>query len=248
MSVPTADAIPAFARKYTLNCTACHTAPPQLNTFGERFLENGYQLPGTEDGGITGKKNLGDLSLDDFANYTGVRLRGNAFRTYSFKRQNPPGAESGSVQNKSELGFPEVFSLFTAGTLAKNIGFFVELESNLEESRTGIERAFITFNNIGERTSPTSVSEKSIPPQRCHSQLFGNNWNLSQKAPMPPQTPSSEQDCSRSRQPPNFMACGTGQEPSFHPTPLRCTTRWQRPGSRCEGGRSAIGLCIRSAC
>jgi len=149
VSVPTADAIPAFARKYTLNCTACHTAPPQLNTFGERFLENGYQLPGMEDGGITGKKNLGDLSLDDFANYTGVRLRGNAFRTYNFKRQNPPGAESGSVQNKSELGFPEVFSLFTAGTLAKNIGFFVELESNLEESRTGIERAFITFNNIG---------------------------------------------------------------------------------------------------
>lgn len=56
VSVPTADAIPAFARKYTLNCTACHTAPPQLNTFGERFLENGYQLPGMEDGGITGKK------------------------------------------------------------------------------------------------------------------------------------------------------------------------------------------------
>jgi len=58
MSVQTAEAIPAFARKYTLNCTTCHTAPLQINTFGERFLENGYQLPGTEDGGVTGKKNL----------------------------------------------------------------------------------------------------------------------------------------------------------------------------------------------
>ena len=47
MSVQTAEAIPAFAQKYTLNCTTCHTAPPQINTFGERFLENGYQLPGT---------------------------------------------------------------------------------------------------------------------------------------------------------------------------------------------------------
>jgi hypothetical protein len=56
VSVQTAQAIPAFSRKYDVNCTACHTAPPQLNTFGERFLENGYQLPGTEDGGITGKE------------------------------------------------------------------------------------------------------------------------------------------------------------------------------------------------
>ena len=149
VSVPSAEAIPAFARKYTLNCAACHTAPPRLNTFGERFLENGYQLPGTEDGGITGKKHLGDLSLDDFANYTGGRLRGNVLRSQRFTQQNPPAAEAGIVHNNSEIGFPEIFSLFTAGSLTKNIGFFAELESNLEESSTGIERAFMTFNNLG---------------------------------------------------------------------------------------------------
>ena len=149
VAIPTANAIPSFARKYALNCTACHTAPPRLNTFGERFLENGYQLPGTQDGGTTGKKNLGDVSLDDFSNYAGVRLRGNILRSHQFKQQHPPGAEAGTTQNTTDLAFPEVFSLFTAGTLAKNIGFFAELESNLEESRTGIERAFITFNNIG---------------------------------------------------------------------------------------------------
>ena len=146
--VPTAQAIPAFSRKYEINCTVCHTAPPRLNTFGERFLENGYQLPGTEDGGITAKKNLGDLSLDDVTNYIGVRLRGNVLRHYSFEQQNPSVAESGVVQNKAVFGFPEVFSLFTAGTLAKNIGFFAELESHQEEDAIGIERAFLTFNNI----------------------------------------------------------------------------------------------------
>lgn len=148
-SVHTAEAIPAFARKYTLDCAACHTAPPRLNTFGERFLENGYQLPGTEDGGITGKKNLDNLSLDDVANYTGVRLRGNVLRSHNFTQQNPPTAEPGTAHNNSEFGFPEIFSLFTAGALTKNIGFFAELESNLEESSTGIERAFLTFNNLG---------------------------------------------------------------------------------------------------
>jgi hypothetical protein len=50
------QAIPAFARKYNTNCMDCHTAPPTLNAFVQRFLENGYQLPDTEDGGSTGKK------------------------------------------------------------------------------------------------------------------------------------------------------------------------------------------------
>jgi hypothetical protein len=41
-----AQAIPASTRKYNTNCMDYHTAPPMLNTFGQRFLENGYQLPG----------------------------------------------------------------------------------------------------------------------------------------------------------------------------------------------------------
>lgn len=69
-----AQAIPAFARKYNTNCMDCHTEPPMLSTFGHRFFENGYQLPGTEDGGSTGKKKFGDLNLDDVNQYLGVRL------------------------------------------------------------------------------------------------------------------------------------------------------------------------------
>lgn len=142
-------AIPAFARKYNVSCTTCHTAPPRLNTFGERFLENGYQLPGTEDGGTIGKKSLGDVSLDDIGQYMGARLRGHVLRYESYRRENPPGAGPGVVQDKTELGFPETFSLFTAGTVSQNMGFFVELESQLREGTTGIERAFVTFNNLG---------------------------------------------------------------------------------------------------
>jgi hypothetical protein len=44
-------------------------ASPMLNAFGQRFLENGYQLPGTEDGGSTGRKKFGDLNLDDVNQY-----------------------------------------------------------------------------------------------------------------------------------------------------------------------------------
>ena len=144
-----AQAIPPFARKYDMNCTACHTAPPILNQFGQRFLENGYQLPGTEDGGIIGKKKLGEVTLDDVTNYLGFRLVGNTTRSWSFKKQNPPGADAGVVENKTEFMFPENFVLFAAGTVAKNVGFMVELGHDVEGGGAAVERGFVTFNNIG---------------------------------------------------------------------------------------------------
>src|SRR5882757_6128238 len=37
-------AIPAFARKYGMPCSACHEAWPKLNNFGQTFKDNGYQM------------------------------------------------------------------------------------------------------------------------------------------------------------------------------------------------------------
>src|SRR6266571_7875161 len=47
-----AIAIPAFARKYSLPCSACHEAWPKLNTFGQTFKDNGYQLMNDRDSPI----------------------------------------------------------------------------------------------------------------------------------------------------------------------------------------------------
>ncbi len=145
----TAQAIPAFARKYNLNCQACHTAPPVLNQYGQRFLENGYQLPGTEDGGIVGKRTLGDLTLDDVGHYLGFRMVGNVARNWRFAQQNPPGTDTGVVENKTEFTFPENFVLFTGGAVAKNIGYMVELGHDTEGGGASVERGFLTFNNLG---------------------------------------------------------------------------------------------------
>src|SRR5205809_1204949 len=41
-----AEAVPAFARQYDLQCNACHTRPPRLNRFGEQFHMMGFQIPG----------------------------------------------------------------------------------------------------------------------------------------------------------------------------------------------------------
>src|SRR5471032_3262277 len=46
-------AIPAFARKYGLPCSACHEAWPKLNNFGQAFRDNGYQLGNDRDAPLT---------------------------------------------------------------------------------------------------------------------------------------------------------------------------------------------------
>ncbi len=42
---PGAHAVPAFARKYNVDCTYCHTAWPQLNRTGIIFRYLGYRMP-----------------------------------------------------------------------------------------------------------------------------------------------------------------------------------------------------------
>jgi len=44
-----ANAVPSFARKHELNCSACHNAYPQLNATGREFKENGYRFMTTEE-------------------------------------------------------------------------------------------------------------------------------------------------------------------------------------------------------
>ena len=252
-----AQAIPAFARKYDMNCMDCHTAPPILNTFGQRFLENGYQLPGTEDGGITGKKKLGDLNLDDVNQYVGFRLVGNALRSWSFKKQNPPGADAGVVENKTEFTFPRNFVLFTGGTVAKNIGFMVELGHDVEGGGAEVERGFVTFNNLGSHNlahlrvgkfDPNAFSSyatvrqavgrcRGKPEERlCAAAFFSLSVHLTGWASRP--APS----------PPNSMASTIGRATICPPSPPRSITQGTKPASMFMGVRSATGSCIRLGC
>jgi hypothetical protein len=69
-----------------MNWIACHTAAPIPNQFGQRFLEIGYQLLGTEDGGIIGKKKQCEVTIDYVTNYSGFRIVGNAIRSWRVSR------------------------------------------------------------------------------------------------------------------------------------------------------------------
>jgi hypothetical protein len=45
----TAQAIPAFARRYGTSCQTCHIAFPKLTPFGEAFRRNGFAFPGQDE-------------------------------------------------------------------------------------------------------------------------------------------------------------------------------------------------------
>jgi len=73
-----AEAIPAFARKYDMSCTSCHTKPPRLNAFGEAFHMAGYQIPQTKEGELRKKRQIGRIhSEKEFMNIFALRTTGN---------------------------------------------------------------------------------------------------------------------------------------------------------------------------
>ncbi|MFQ6006603.1 MAG: hypothetical protein ACE5OQ_14000 [Woeseia sp.] len=146
-----AQAVPAFARKYDVTCNACHTRQPRLNAYGQRFLENGYQLPGTEDGGTTMKDLFGGplhgVTLDDISNFMAVRFRGDV--------QKAEFREPTEATDDVEFVFPNVINLFFAGTATENIGFFIEGEyapGEHEGAALIFERALLVFSNIASNS------------------------------------------------------------------------------------------------
>jgi hypothetical protein len=136
-------AIPAFARKYNLACSACHTAWPELNAFGQRFKDRGYQLGNDRDSPI-----WVNPSYIPFAVRTtpGWRLE----RTTNQLVDVVPGDPSGGSEERTvtQSGFDiSGADLLMMGTLSKNVTFgFVPTVEDGEG--VGIEAAFVRFDNL----------------------------------------------------------------------------------------------------
>lgn len=138
------SAIPAFARKYDLSCTSCHTKPPRLNPFGEAFNMSGFQIPATQEGEIKEKQRIGRVNLErDFLNIFAVRVMGDFVESFQ-----------GGDQTEANLAFPNELELFLAGTLTQDISYFFEIKSERlhREGEGGggseftLDRSFLIFN------------------------------------------------------------------------------------------------------
>jgi hypothetical protein len=137
----TALAIPAFARKHAFNCNMCHVAFPKLNDFGQRFRDNGYQIPGQQ-----GKEKT------IFQSSVPLAIRTNA------------GYSLYHIDDRSAAGF-HIYGvdLLSGGVLNKNISYLFIYTPRIDEPAadftgpgTGnnpwqlaaVESAAVVFSNI----------------------------------------------------------------------------------------------------
>jgi hypothetical protein len=140
-----AMAIPAFARKYGLPCSACHTAWPELNNFGQVFRDNGYQLMNDRDSPIWQNPSYFPITF---------RITPNWHRESTSNQPVdlvPGGTGSENVtvsRNVTQAGFDlSGMDLWSAGTLYKNISFQL-LPSSNAMAVWHFESAWVRFDNI----------------------------------------------------------------------------------------------------
>src|ERR1700739_216800 len=110
-----ANAIPAFARKYGLRCSACHESWPMLNFFGQKFKDNGYQLMNDRDSPIWQNPACWPATF----RITPIwhRVSTNSVAT----DQSPTGAQKITTSGFDLTGL----DFHTAGVLEKNFSFYV---------------------------------------------------------------------------------------------------------------------------
>lgn len=137
------QAIPAFARKYGFNCMMCHTAYPKLNDWGQRYRDNGYQLPNQE-----GK----EKTL--FDSHTPIALRtSTGWNGYSMKPH-----EDAAALTTSGFGLRGL-DLLAAGVMHKNVSVlliytpridepFADYTGSGESQPGAVESASIIFSNV----------------------------------------------------------------------------------------------------
>jgi len=116
LQVPTASAVPSYARQTGFPCKACHYMPPELTSLGRAFKLNGYTMAGKPTVTSPGKGNQSGLNILESFPLSVL------FDTSFTNLKTPqPGSQNGSFE------FPQQASLFLAGAWATHVGSFVQV-------------------------------------------------------------------------------------------------------------------------
>jgi hypothetical protein len=139
-----AKALPAFARKYGLRCSACHESWPMLNYFGQKFKDNGYQLMNDRDAPIW--QNPGYWPVVFRITPIWHRVSTGKVQVDTYTNGEPDGGQA--IKRISSSGFDlSGLDFHTGGTLEKNISFYL-LPSSDPTGAFHFEQVFVRFDNI----------------------------------------------------------------------------------------------------
>jgi hypothetical protein len=142
---PSANALPAFARKYGLRCSACHESWPMLNYFGQKFKDNGYQLMNDRDAPIWQNPGYWPVTFRMTPIWHRVSTGKVLVDTYSTGNTTPTGS---TIQRITTSGFDlSGLDFHTGGTLEKNFSFYL-LPSSDPTGAFHFESVFARLDNL----------------------------------------------------------------------------------------------------
>ena len=147
-AMPSAQAVPSYARQTGSECAACHVGSygPQLTPYGIRFKINGY----TDTDGGNGKIPLSAMMVV------------NATRT---AKDAPEADKIDHFKTNDNVAMQEA-SLFVAGKLADNIGSFVQVTYSGVDRKYSLDQADIRYARqlkLGDKEMTVGLSLNSNP-------------------------------------------------------------------------------------
>jgi len=164
VSVPRANAIPAFSRKYGTSCATCHSDFPELNDFGEAFKKNGFKFPKDDDMFVKEPPVMlgAKAQKDAFPNaiYPGeipgtipIAFRYSGFFNYNSKQ--PPAISQSmdppTFQPRTDLFAPNTFTIIAAGSMGPMFSFWVDDDLSVAGSGAdgGLGEGYLKVNDLG---------------------------------------------------------------------------------------------------
>jgi hypothetical protein len=136
--VAQAEALPAFARKYKMSCSQCHSGFPVLNAYGRQFKMNGFvREPGGSEGVL--KSQDGELATEVIVPWA-VIVRSRPIDNGKGTVANQ-GAQMGGTASPNPNGFQsqplnDVDAFIAGGDAARHISYFGEVDANQTNSFT----------------------------------------------------------------------------------------------------------------
>ncbi len=143
-----ASALPTYARQYHVSCNMCHSPVPKLTPAGDEFAASGFQLKELESKNPTIPTSDSTLSL--------VSQLPVAVRFDGFARVLP------DEDQKTDLEWPFVMKIFSSGQIKEDISYFFYFLMNEGGNITGVEDAFLYFNDIAGQKLDITVGQFQV--------------------------------------------------------------------------------------
>jgi hypothetical protein len=134
LTVSSARAIPAFARKYSQSCKTCHAPFPKLKPYGEDFASAGFVIKDKE----TPRAEIatGD-SLLTLLRELPIALRLEGFFAYN-----------NSNSRKLDFTSPYIIKFLSGGEITKHLSYYFYFFLSERGEIAGLEDAFIMFSDL----------------------------------------------------------------------------------------------------